>query len=211
MSFKILIDTPNYLFSEFSKSAIYGILNLRNGKIYIGSAVKANMRLNFHRHKLVKNSHDNVHLQRAWNNDGAITFDFIVLEYVGNKNNLLAREQYWINLTDSSDPEFGYNIRKIARSNLGLKYPIEAGEKVRQANLGRRHTAEHRAKNSASRMGHDVSLETRLKLKIANGNSAKWPHGNNRCKCGECKDKRNLELFLRRANHEGAYDLSCPN
>lgn len=196
----ITVENISHLFSEPKKSAIYGILNLLDGKIYIGSAIKINMRLSSHKSKLNKNTHINPHLQRAWNKYSELAFEFIVLEYCDTLN-LIEREQYWIDLTKSNDPMFGYNIRKKASSNLGLKYPATAGEKVRQANLGKIHTAEHRAKNSAANTGRVCKEETKIKIGLANSRPDLWPHGY-KCNCKQCLNRKNLVRRLKRYNHD---------
>lgn len=48
-------------------SGIYKILNTKNNKCYIGSAVRLTTRFNTHRSKLKLNYHPNKHLQAAYN------------------------------------------------------------------------------------------------------------------------------------------------
>lgn len=204
----IQIENVSHLFGEPSKSAIYGILNLVNGKIYIGSAVKFNMRFSSHISKLNKGKHINIYLQKSWIKNSPLAFEFIILEFVSDKNDLIEREQYWIDLLKASDPEFGYNIRKNASNNLGLKYPPYAGEKIRAANLGKVHSAEHKAKNSAANKGHFVSEETKAKIGKANSRPDLWPHEKKyNCNCRECLDKKNIIRALKRYNHEGEFSL----
>lgn len=175
----IEIHNVSHLFTEPKQSAIYCILNLVNGKVYVGSAVNVNNRWASHKSKFKKNKHVNVYLQRAWNKYTELAFEFIILEYVVENDDLIDREQYWINLTQCNNSKFGYNIRK---------------------------EAEHRAKNSAANKGRLVSLETRTKIGIANSKSDKWPHPDRyNCRCRECLDKKNLERRLKRYNHEGEF------
>lgn len=97
-------------------SGIYQICNRINGKIYIGSAVNIKKRWHLHLHRLRNNIHHNSHLQNAWNKYGEENFEFEVIEY-WEPEFLVSFEQWWINMLK---PE--YNIRKIARSNFGIKY-----------------------------------------------------------------------------------------
>lgn len=48
-------------------SGIYGIFNLVNGKVYIGSAINLKKRFSDHKGRLQKQKHRNGYLQNAWN------------------------------------------------------------------------------------------------------------------------------------------------
>lgn len=113
---------------------IYKILNKINNKIYIGSAKNFHKRKLQHSRSLRSGSHYNVHLQRAFNKYGEDNFEFGVLEELTETENLIAREQFWINELNPY-----YNINKVANSSLGVKRRKETIEKVRQANLGLKH------------------------------------------------------------------------
>ena len=95
---------------------IYGIINKINGHKYIGSAVNFYKRKSVHLNRLKNNTHHSKHLQKAWNKYGESFFDFIILEYVENKNDLIIKEQWWL---DNSNCE--YNICKHAGNSLGVK------------------------------------------------------------------------------------------
>ena len=62
-------------------SGIYKIINLINGKIYLGSAKNFIRRWTNHKSLLQRNKHDNIHLQRAYNQDGVENFKYEVIEY----------------------------------------------------------------------------------------------------------------------------------
>jgi group I intron endonuclease len=104
---------------------IYWIKNLANHCIYIGSAVNFEKRFKDHKAGLKKGKHSNYHLQNAWNKHGEENFVFEPLEKVKDKNNLIKREQYFI---DNLAPE--YNICKVAGSLLGVKHSKKTIEKI---------------------------------------------------------------------------------
>lgn len=83
---------------------VYKIVNLINGKIYIGSSKNLRLRLWGHRAQLRHNKHGNEHLQRAWNKYGEENFDYCILETCDEEHQY-EREQYYI---DTCHPE--YNI-----------------------------------------------------------------------------------------------------
>src|SRR3972149_5065844 len=104
-------------------SGIYKILNLVNGKFYIGSAVRLNKRFERHRWELDNNRHSNQILQRAYNKYSADVFEFTIIEYIESptKEILEVREQFYM---DTLKPE--YNILPIAGSHLGSKRSPES-------------------------------------------------------------------------------------
>ena len=100
---------------------IYKILNKNNHKVYIGSSKNLDKRLYLHKHTLKKGTHYNTHLQNAYIKYGVNDFSFEIIEIVNDLDKLIEREQFWIDFYNASNPDTGYNIRKIADSNLGVK------------------------------------------------------------------------------------------
>ena len=100
--------------NDLPKSGIYAIENTVNGKIYVGSAVNLGRRFKDHRVHLNQGKHHSLKLQRAWNKYGAAVFVFKILEAIKNHNELVLREQYWIDTLDVLG-DFGYNICPVLR------------------------------------------------------------------------------------------------
>lgn len=113
-------------------SGIYKILNLNNGKFYIGSTNNFSRRFSDHKSKLNNGIHPNIHLQSAWTNDGNTNFDIIILEECGVEI-LTEREQYYI---DTLSPE--YNFCPLARSSRGRPISDETRKKLSMARAGKR-------------------------------------------------------------------------
>lgn len=110
-----------------SISGIYLIKNLVNEKIYVGSSVNLFNRYKEHFRLLKKGTHHNYYLQQSWNKYGDGSFYFDVLEVVTDKNRLIEREQYWMDLYNVE--ENGYNMNPTAGSQLGRKNPEDDREK----------------------------------------------------------------------------------
>lgn len=112
------------------ESGIYKITNTISNKVYIGSAVVLKRRLTSHYTSLLSKTHHNQILQRSWNKHGYNNFHFEIVEIVENENNLINREQYWIDFYTSYNRKLGYNIAPIAGSSLGIARTDETKQRI---------------------------------------------------------------------------------
>lgn len=87
---------------------IYKIVNVSNGKFYVGSSKDIASRWKAHITSLKAGIHHSRYLQASWNLYGSDSFEINVLEYC-DEARLLEREQYYI---DSLMPQ--YNISLVA-------------------------------------------------------------------------------------------------
>jgi len=160
-------------------SAIYAIVNNVTRDMYVGSAVAVSRRWSAHLCNLRKGSHHCEHLQNAYRKYGSDAFDWEIVQFVENKEELIKHEQFWIDFFQPA-----YNKRKIANSCLGVKRSQQSRDNMRKAQLGRKQTPETiakrtaalkgrprppevRAKISASHVGIRPSAEARLKMSIS--------------------------------------------
>lgn len=107
-----------------AESGIYEIVNLANGKRYVGSAVSISRRWREHRRDLEAGCHHSIALQRAWLRYGEHKFEFRVIEVCAAEM-LISREQAAF---DGLRPE--YNICKIAGSSFGIRHTDKARKKM---------------------------------------------------------------------------------
>ena len=157
------------------KGGIYKITNKINHKFYIGSAINIKNRWNLHISALRGNRHCNTHLQRAWNEYGEDNFLFEIIEIVENKEDLIKREQFYldsllhaqafINKSNKLFQKLGYNMNPTANSWFGRKHSNKTILKIcstkkeyfknggRVAFKGKYHTNEVKLKMSESRSG----------------------------------------------------------
>jgi group I intron endonuclease len=181
------------LFEDRMKTCgIYGILNLSNGKVYIGQTTNLEKRSSNHFWHLRKGTHRNSHLQRAFKKYGENNFKFCILEKISEEF-LDERERIWIayfrDLALSYNLDYGGVLNKhsseetcqlLSRINKGEANPMwgthasaETRARMSVAQMGKHHgnrrkrSADSIARIAASKIGHIVSKETRQKMSIA--------------------------------------------
>lgn len=112
-------------------TGVYTITNLITGKIYVGCA-RDEIRKRWYRHKYYfrKGNHPNKLLRRDVEKYGIDSMLFEVLEECP-KHLCIDIEQFWMNMLDSFNPKFGYNMLANSRDSRGLKQDHEARIKMR--------------------------------------------------------------------------------
>jgi group I intron endonuclease len=181
-----------WLDRQFRKrKGVYALVNLVDGKLYVGSSIDLKKRSHDHLYLLRRNQHPSAYLQYAFNKHGEMAFEMRILQEVASDDDLNSAEQYWMDDLRCYDRRYGYNIdvsadrtivspetgAKIAAALRGRTISDEHRAKLRQAlkgrslseearnNMrGRTHTAETRAKIAAAGKGRSLSKETRAKI-----------------------------------------------
>ena len=150
---------------------IYGIFNVIDGRVYIGSTNNTVLRWASHRSDLRSNTHGNRLLQAAWNLHKEASFEFRVLERCP-EDMLIVREDSWMGYYRSLDRVYGYNLVNAAQT----VYTVDALSAISAGRTGiktqpwseesKKHMARVGEKNG--RFGKPVSDETRRKISQAN-------------------------------------------
>lgn len=96
---------------------IYGIRNLVNNKIYIGSTKNIKYRKYFHFYDLKHKRHHSTHLQKSFDKYGKEQFVFFCIE-VCTKLNRKEREIHHITINQAYDRNFGYNTDEPSTNNF---------------------------------------------------------------------------------------------
>ena len=133
---------------------IYKIINIKNNKFYVGSAVDFAKRKRMHVWKLRKGTHANKHLQAAWNKYGEDSFIFVLVQHVAEMVDLLNEENWWLQMS-VGQPNC-YNIAESATA-FGLG---KSGEKNGMFGKTFTHTPEAKAKIAAAGTGRVRSQES---------------------------------------------------
>jgi len=129
---------------------IYKIINIINGKIYVGQTTQSleeRVRKHF---SDSKNKIDNNKFHNAIRKYGNDNFKFEIIEIVDNKELLNERECYWINYLDTV--KNGYNT--LIGGVIGNSQPW----------LNKKHSLKTRHKMSESRKGYIMSEFSKSKL-----------------------------------------------
>jgi group I intron endonuclease len=132
---------------------------------------------------LSSNRHGNSHLQRAYNKYGADNFIFEILEEC-DEIYLASQENYWCNLLNVHNRNYGYNIQpthpnnikkhseetklKIRTNTKGIKKSEETKLKMSLGMRGKSKSEKHRKNLSKSKIGSKMSIITKNALKLAN-------------------------------------------
>lgn len=162
------------------KTGIYKILNKRNNKVYIGSAIDIKKRWRDHKWHLNHNKHHNSHLQSAWNKFGENSFVFLILIEC-DVTGLLTLENEFIVKHNANNNKFGYNINdpehiflnrkhskktkeKLSIQKLGNKNPMYGKRGILHPKYGKSLSAETKEKISKKKLGVKTNKQTNVKL-----------------------------------------------
>lgn len=116
--------------------SVYKIFNKENNSYYIGSAINVKKRWRQHENALNGGIHRNKHLQNAWNKYGEKSFEFISLILVSDKNVLLEREQFYIDMGVLMGRKLMYNINLNVSGFHGRKHTEKTKLKMSQKRMG---------------------------------------------------------------------------
>jgi len=173
-------------------SCIYKISSISKNRFYIGSAVDFKGRSRVHKHDLIKNIHHSQKLQRHFNKYGINDLFFTIIEIVEDKNNLIEREQFYI---DTLNPYF--NICKIAGNSLGVKRSKKFCDNLSKLHknnkywVGKKHTQE--SKNKLSEIHKKMTGE--LSVNYGKKFSEEWKNNMSKAKLGKkCSEETKLKM-----------------
>src|SRR5688572_24888887 len=139
-------------------TGVYALVNIQDGKMYIGGSVRIAGRLSEHLKWLNSGIHYNKGLQDAHDKWG---IGFTLLEEC-NRDELKEREQWWLDNTVSK-----YNIAPYARGGNGPRSE-DSKRRIGEAQRGRRRvvSAETREKISKAKKGMKFSEETIKRMSL---------------------------------------------
>lgn len=165
------------LLKEHMTGYIYKIVNLTNGKFYVGSTVDTTSRFRKHRRLLNTNKHHCPHLQAAWNRYGSHSFVFWVVEEVA-LDKLNTTEQLWLDAHHGKGQCYNH-AKYVDNGTRGVKHTAKHIEAIKHGlksyytsndhhAIGKKHSEASIALMRANRAGIPVTEAHKLKLREAN-------------------------------------------
>ena len=166
--------------AAYEFSGIYQLLNLSNGKRYVGQAQNIANRIREHRRKRNGQSGTN-RLYNAVKKYGWACFSWSVLERVDDLSRLDEREKFWIDALEVCDESKGYNICAEPHTTRGWQHTDatksilreQAGKKVGARNpfFGRTHSAATKASIGAKNATRVRTAAEKERLRTARATS----------------------------------------
>ena len=140
------------------KHGIYKITNKENGMTYIGQTMQRFQKRYWHHNwKLKDGTHDNMHLQNAWNKYGESAFEFSIVETMESHNNDTLNDLEIKYIQMYRDENRCYNIADGGDGFRGVvlteEHRRKIGEKNRINMLGKKHNEETKRKMSEAHYG----------------------------------------------------------
>ena len=143
---------------------IYIIFNRISKLVYVGSSFDVKTRFYRHLLRLRKKSHENKHLQYAFNKYGEESFKFTCIKIFYNISDkeLRLQEQTYI---DKINPKRLYNLCPVAGSTKSKKHTQETKDKISASLEGKTHLQETKDKIKNSLKGRNVGKEFKNRQK----------------------------------------------
>lgn len=108
-----------------NKCGIYCIRNTVNNKVYIGKSINISERIYNHIGGLNArdSKRENSYFINSWWKYGKDSFEYFILEYLDKEHvdfesYIKERELYWMNVYESTNNNFGYNLRMDSSTNI---------------------------------------------------------------------------------------------
>lgn len=114
---------------------------------YVGQTRNLKARIRVHFHKLKKQKHDNIRLQRVYNKYGLPRVKIIIMAEVSMLGSM---EEYFI--SKNNNGQYCCNILKFAGTVKGLKHTPESKLKMSNSHKGKKLSESHKLKIKQSRL-----------------------------------------------------------
>lgn len=154
---------------------IYKITNLVKGKIYIGqTSTELKQRISSYYSEQKSNRKSKQRIISAFRKYGFENFIFDIIDTTNDKDDLNAKEIYWIQIFKSTNPNIGYNVLSGGK-NVWLNDNIR--ERIITGQRNKIISEETKKKISNTLKGHGFSKETLKKMSDKKLGHIPWNKG----------------------------------
>lgn len=150
MTIDVLNSLVSFVRQEYANPGVYVIHHTQTGRFYVGSAGNVPERLSTHRNRLRSGTHENRHLQAAYNDSADLTFTTMLTT---SRETAFDREQATLDFFRGSPALFNIGVEDVRVPSKGVKRSDETREKIALSKTGLIHTAEHRQNISQALKG----------------------------------------------------------
>jgi group I intron endonuclease len=183
------------------RTGVYTFTNSINGKLYVGSTINSFVRRrNQHLYLLRRGTHSNGPLQEAYKIIGEANLIFEILEEC-HIAFCRSQEQYWSNLLQSYNSDYGYNIGGNVKNRQGAKCSLESKRKMAVSQLkyrgvtSKEEIEEHFKKKSTPKLTKDEVRALSSKRNSGKGNPMYGKKPTPRKVCKLSLDGQLIEIY----------------
>jgi group I intron endonuclease len=193
---KITNFTTENELNDLKKYGVYKIYTKFSEQCYVGSTTRSFVhRWQQHLTDLKNNKHVNSALQNIVKKYGLCSLIFEIIEIINDKNDVIQREQYWIDLYDSFMN--GYNCKPNAENSLGCSMTedtkIKFYKKVSQYDMNGTYINSYKSLKDASEKTNTdyVTLSNVCNFKTKLANKFQWRFGESKETINSVRPKSN--------------------
>jgi group I intron endonuclease len=159
---------------KIPQAGVYKIVNIIDGKVYVGGTSNLYNRKYGHWGALRRGEHHSDRLQKAYNIYGKSAFSFEVIQTLGLESDIKKVEQKYIDEYKSYDSCYGYNIAPLSDSTKGVPCSEQKKILIGIANTGNKHTEECKKIISHFSTQHNLNASPETHKRWSEAQKRKW-------------------------------------
>ncbi|MGL4449901.1 MAG: GIY-YIG nuclease family protein [Sarcina sp.] len=142
------------------EKGIYGILNIKTDKYYIGQTIENFNRRYLHHNWSLKNGKGvNSYIQKSFNKHGCDNFKFVILHVLKDGEDIDELERYYISLYQTYNIQSGGQDRTNHGNPLSEEHKRKIGEANKIRNTGKKASESTKKKMSETRTGKSTNCK----------------------------------------------------
>lgn len=167
MPSSVVNDLVSFIYKELTHPGVYVLYHTESNKVYVGSTGNLGNRLSQHRNSLRRGTHENRHLQAAFDSSPHITFSTLPTV---DREVAYIKEQATIDFLAGCGVLLNIGVQDVRNPCKGVKRSVETRQRNREARLGTTLSDVTKQKLSHALMGIPKPIGFSEKLREANLN-----------------------------------------